>query len=324
MTLYLHIIEEAGPRQVFRLDDPATLRIGRRHDCDLQLQDRSVSRQHCRLDVHDGRVRIEDTFSRNGTYLDGERLTEPGAFGLGNVLRITNSRLELHDHPGIEPEAYDACSSPGRLVLFLPAAGGSRKLRLLACAWVRRLGLACDAFLPMIESAEAFADGHISSDELILARNDAQGKLIRSEQAGKRPARFLHLCDPWPRNAVTSVLDILCDGFESFQTHGVLMELTRDILGDFFAPFTAPAEWLCWNNRTVWKVARKIYDEQAFADLPILGDALEEAGCEEERILRHCRGAHLHARGCYVLDGILGTPRPRIADPGSSCTAPPR
>jgi hypothetical protein len=40
----------------------------------------------------------------------------------------------------------------------------------------------------------------------------------------------------------------------------------------------------------------------------VLGDALEDAGCDDEVILAHCRDDRPHARGCWLLDGILGRP----------------
>jgi hypothetical protein len=49
-----------------------------------------------------------------------------------------------------------------------------------------------------------------------------------------------------------------------------------------------------------------IYDDRRFQDLPILVDALEEAGCANVDILGHCRGPGPHARGCWVVDLILG------------------
>jgi hypothetical protein len=60
--------------------------------------------------------------------------------------------------------------------------------------------------------------------------------------------------------------------------------------------------WLMWNNGTVARLAQAIYSDNCFADLPILADALEEAGCENEPILQHCRQPGQHVRGCWVVD----------------------
>jgi hypothetical protein len=64
---------------------------------------------------------------------------------------------------------------------------------------------------------------------------------------------------------------------------------------------------LKWNDETVVKVARGIYDDRAFDRMPILADALIDAGCESDDILAHGRqeGA-VHTKGCWVLDLLLG------------------
>ena len=77
----------------------------------------------------------------------------------------------------------------------------------------------------------------------------------------------------------------------------------------FGNPFRPPAidpAWLAWNNRTVPKLAQTIYDDRRYDVMPILGDALEDAGCTDERIIEHCRGSEPHVRGCWVVDLILG------------------
>ena len=78
-------------------------------------------------------------------------------------------------------------------------------------------------------------------------------------------------------------------------------------MGNPFRP--APAadpSWLAWNGGTVAKLAAAIYDARRFADLPILADALEDAGCDNADILHHCRSEKEHVRGCWVIDLLLG------------------
>jgi hypothetical protein len=78
------------------------------------------------------------------------------------------------------------------------------------------------------------------------------------------------------------------------------------MFGNPFRPSTIVPEWQTWNNRTIPKLARTIYDERRYDIMPILGDALEDAGCGDAQILDHCRGAGPHVRGCWVVDLILG------------------
>jgi mannitol/fructose-specific phosphotransferase system IIA component len=82
--------------------------------------------------------------------------------------------------------------------------------------------------------------------------------------------------------------------------------LLRDIAGNPFRPLRVDPLWLAWNAGTVVRLAEGIYEEQAFDRLPILADALVEAGCDDEDVLGHCRSAGPHARGCHVLDLLLG------------------
>ena len=83
-------------------------------------------------------------------------------------------------------------------------------------------------------------------------------------------------------------------------------DLLRDSFANPFRPVSFDAAWLRWHDRCVVKMAQSIYDERRFDELPILADALEEAGCGNEEILKHCRQPAEHARGCWVVDAILG------------------
>jgi hypothetical protein len=66
------------------------------------------------------------------------------------------------------------------------------------------------------------------------------------------------------------------------------------------------SRWGAVQGGLVWKLANSIYAERAFDRLPILADALEEAGCTDAEILGHCRGPGPHLRGCWVVDLLLG------------------
>jgi hypothetical protein len=78
------------------------------------------------------------------------------------------------------------------------------------------------------------------------------------------------------------------------------------VYGNPFRLVRADPAWLAWKSGTVPAIARRIYDEKAFGDLPILADALEEAGCSNPAMIVHCRDDHRHVRGCWVLDCLLG------------------
>jgi hypothetical protein len=71
-------------------------------------------------------------------------------------------------------------------------------------------------------------------------------------------------------------------------------------------PQPLPAAILKWSDGTIPRLAQAIYDELAFDRLPILADALEEAGCTNADILAHCRQPGEHVRGCWAVDLILG------------------
>jgi hypothetical protein len=79
----------------------------------------------------------------------------------------------------------------------------------------------------------------------------------------------------------------------------------RDLWGPELFRSNLPIDPSCL-NRTVTQLADAIYQERAFARLPILADALEDAGCRQHEILSHCRQSGNHVRGCWVLDSIAG------------------
>jgi len=80
-------------------------------------------------------------------------------------------------------------------------------------------------------------------------------------------------------------------------------DMLRDIFSNPFLPITLDPTWL---NPKLKTLAQAIYDERAYGGMPVLADALEEAGCTNADILNHCRQPETHVRGCWVVDLILG------------------
>jgi hypothetical protein len=82
--------------------------------------------------------------------------------------------------------------------------------------------------------------------------------------------------------------------------------LLRDIFDNAFRHRSLSPALLAWNNSTVVKLAQGIYDDRAFDRLPVLADAIEDAGYHDAYILNHCREPGNHVRGCWVVDLLLG------------------
>ncbi|QDT24413.1 hypothetical protein HG66A1_62450 [Gimesia chilikensis] len=83
-------------------------------------------------------------------------------------------------------------------------------------------------------------------------------------------------------------------------------KLLEDILGETSHKKKIKRKWLRWNDGYIPQLAQEIYDNRDFERMPLLADALEEAGCKDEDILDHCRKHTVHARGCWVVDLLLG------------------
>jgi hypothetical protein len=221
---------------------------------------------------------------------------------------------------------------------FPACKGSDRKLRLFACACYHRIStvLPDHAARAAVEVAERFADGRTSWAEL----QDAESRIralyaelepvwrasVGDERAALAPthtALGLAMVIAWKEaqkaayyassNAYLGVATIANPGvgtsdagFGAVQLseERAQCELLRDIFGDSFRPVAFdPA----WRTDTVLSLARQMYDARDFSPMPILADALQDAGCDSEGVLNHCRDTNqLHVRGCWVVDSVLG------------------
>jgi hypothetical protein len=181
-----------------------------------------------------------------------------------------------------------------------------RKVRLFACACVRRVwemlppGV-CEA----VVIAERYADNQVERRELLrAARLTAMAMPLGPEGVAAVQAS-IHATAPnltFAFHAATWALSAV--GREGWcEELAVQCDLVRCIFGNPFRTLDSP-DWL--KAETGRQMARVIADEARLADIPILADALEDAGCDDEEVLTHCRHG-MHARGCWVIDMILGT-----------------
>lgn len=111
------------------------------------------------------------------------------------------------------------------------------------------------------------------------------------------------IADPDHINAVvrhTKILDLQ-------NAHRAVSAQVCPILRDIFGnPFRTVTFSQSWRTDTVVTLAQQMYESRDFSAMPILADALQDAGCDNEDILSHCRGEGPHVRGCWVVDLVLG------------------
>lgn len=238
-----------------------------------------------------------------------------------------------------------ACEDPHPMLLFLQSKQGNtvkrkwprlseRKERLFACACCRRIWhrLVDERSRRAVEVAERCADGKVDREEMEVAARGAylaatdvraydNDDLAAPEYAALNtigvydatgaittmtPSFFaLNAAE----NAATSIANRANverpEGRNrAFRTETLAQaELFRDIFGNPLRPVFLDPSWLTF---TVTSLTAAIYADRAFDRMPILADALEDAGCTNQDILAHCRSGGEHVRGCWAVDLLLG------------------
>jgi hypothetical protein len=191
-----------------------------------------------------------------------------------------------------------------------------RKFRLLAVACCQPIaGKVTDvAHKHALAVAESFADGLIELEDLRRVRSTAfnsdldqssyalaaiRATLRDSPVAAAREAAHQAIQEVWKR---------VKGGWETAPARKAEAKrhqcaLFRDIFGNPFRPVWLDSRW---GTCDVVGLARGIDEERAFDRLPVLADALMDAGCDDEQMLDHCRGGGPHVPGCWVVDLVLG------------------
>jgi hypothetical protein len=220
-------------------------------------------------------------------------------------------------------EEWNDAQRPFKLIRHLERdpAPSERKLRLFCVATCKRVAeyIANPVYADTLECLEVVAE--VEPDIHSIER--AERKVLAAIAIGDRA---LEAQDPdgsqlhefalalnhvygwtvYPTDCAEACMSALC-GHDDFDTgRGELMfqtDLLRDIFGNPFRPVTFSEEW---RTSTAVALARQMYDSRDFGAMPILADALQDAGCEDDAILSHCRDAkQTHVRGCWVCDLVL-------------------
>jgi hypothetical protein len=232
-------------------------------------------------------------------------------------------------------EEWRVCDDPERMLPFVERCLNERQKRLFAAACCRRVWpmLADQRSRRAVEVLEYFADGQVPAEDLFGACEDAKAA---DEQAPRR----MHHAAYAVTDATADLLRLdsvvlycaLAAGHQALLTeyndaafqeaeegdddhpYNVLLNahaeeeafiqavLLEDISGNPFRPIRFSQSW---QTPAVAALVREIYSQRAFDRMPELATMLEEAGCSEPTILEHCREEELHARGCWVLEGLL-------------------
>jgi hypothetical protein len=228
-------------------------------------------------------------------------------------LKTMNSQQDADEDAVMTEAEWLACTDPKLMLEFLNGKGSDRKLRLFACACCRRVWhlLTDTRNRTAVEMAEVFADGGMTDEMLVTFHKEAYPiyeNLRGDEMSAARGAAFSAWCfveESLP-SAFFATNNCLRELSEISGQTFVWLALLQDVFRNPFRPVTINPEWLTWNDGTVRRIAQSIYEEKAYDRMPILADALTDAGCDNADILNHCRSDRPHVRGCWVVDLALG------------------
>lgn len=195
------------------------------------------------------------------------------------------------------------CKDPATMLEFLQGKVSDRKLRLWACAYTSWYADGRSYLIDAVRAAERWADGDPHVD--------------------LGPHAQFYVCFPsaWQaaREGAAGSVANWADSSHKRRATRLLLDNLRCVFDNPFRPATYNPEW---RTSTAAGLAREMYESRDFSAMPILADALQDAGCDDPEILAHCRlddvGLYSadvnvpfriggpHVRGCWVVDLVLG------------------
>jgi hypothetical protein len=244
--------------------------------------------------------------------------------------RWLSARLALNKACNGEAPNFDwsSCADPAPLLEYVRDGASDRKLRLFALACCRPIadGLSTGLLPSMLDVAERYADGLATDEERRMIRTKARRAVQGCESSEMQIAPswvwreatatyYATARNAWraASKARQEVVEALAwpdhdpEGCTVAEVRTVELARQSALVRDIFADAVRPVRFdPRWRTADVIGLAEGIYQDRAFDRLPILADALMDAGCADEDVLGHCRSEGLHARGCWVVDLALG------------------
>ena len=196
----------------------------------------------------------------------------------------------------MDADGWDTSDDPVALIDATAGRVSARKWRLFLAAVVREHRRdAPPAVGSAVRLGERFADGLADAGELAAA--------FAQLRPGWGGTEVLALVAPDDGRAADRAVRA-CNRVVTLDVAGErLPALVREIVGN-------PFRWVRWEDdwlsRAAHAVAARAYAVARYDTLPVLADALEDAGCDNESLLHHLRGPGPHVRGCWALDVVLG------------------
>ena len=222
-----------------------------------------------------------------------------------------------------------ACADPVLLLAHLNRPREDRKLLLYAVACCRLLWDVLEHLDSRIavDWAEDFADGlEAKHDRYAVVEYRSEGAAFALERIAQTEgiadwadeseplsnlrgrvdnSNPLRVCAAYLANALLTLgtTDPYDPSLRAYSQCLAVAPL-RCVFGNPFRPVAFDPTW---RTETAVTLARQMYDSREFGAMPILADALQDAGCNSEEVLAHCRDTSAsHVRGCWVVDLVLG------------------
>jgi hypothetical protein len=225
-------------------------------------------------------------------------------------------------------EEWLTCEDPASMLNPFEATASNRRKRLLALACCQRLS----EFLQVKELQHALAvldrwiEGASDSEERKQARKAAlavvpeqfpasaawavQQLLQRGKFSALAVLWRLHYAREDEASARAYRANLSDAAIQQARAEALWAErreqchLVREVFGNPFRPVTFSPSW---RTDTAMSLAKQMYESREFSAMPILADALQDAGCDSDELLNHLRDTTAaHVRGCWALDLVLG------------------